>query len=81
MNVWRGKFLEKIDKSYPHCGLQSMLLVEHAFFIWPVAQQVWRYVANVFGNPLPKEVTLALKIFFNEAIPSLSTSLQDIETI
>jgi hypothetical protein len=37
----------KVDQSYPHCGPRSVELVEHKIYSFPLAQQVWRYAANI----------------------------------
>ena len=64
VNEWCGRVSMEIDKSCPHIGSQFVELVEHIFFSYPLAQQVWHYATNIMCNTLPKEVTSVLKNIF-----------------
>ena len=41
-----GRISTEIDKSCPHCSLQSVESVDHRFHNCPLAPHVWRYAAN-----------------------------------
>ena len=67
VNDWCGRISTKIDKSCPHCGPQSMELVElveHMFFSCLLAQQGWRYVANIMYQHLAKRGNLGVRKSF-----------------
>ena len=71
VNEWRGKNVAEIDKSCPHCGLQTVESVEHRFFSCSLAQQRWQYVAISCGNSMPKEVTLVREnhfLWYNDSL-------------
>ena len=55
VNEWRSKILMEIGQSYPHCGPQSVESLEHKFYNFPLAQQMWRYVANIIWQVLAKK--------------------------
>jgi hypothetical protein len=55
VNEWRGKISVEIDQSCPHCGPQSVESVEHRFYSCPLAQQVWRYAANIVWQLFAKK--------------------------
>jgi hypothetical protein len=55
VNEWRGKISVEIDQSCPHCGPQSVESVEHMFYSCPLAQQVWRYAANIVWQLFAKK--------------------------
>ena len=55
-NEWHGIISTEIDKSCPHYGLQSVELIEHKFYSYPLIQ---RMLLISFDNSLPKERTLA----------------------
>ena len=58
VNKWHSKISADIDKSCPHCGPWSVKSMKHRFYNCPLAQQMWRYVANIiWKNHLPKERT------------------------
>lgn len=58
--------------------------VEHMYFNFPFAQQVWRYVSNIIWQLFAKrDITLALGFLYNsiDAIPFSSTLQQIIEIL
>jgi hypothetical protein len=52
VNEWHGKISIDINKKIkcPRCGSSAMELVRHRFSNCPLAQQVWRYAANVMWS-------------------------------
>ena len=65
VHEWLGKILAEIDKNCPHCGLQSVELVEHRFFSCPLAQQGWWYAANIMWQLLAKSGNLGPRKSFS----------------
>ena len=65
INEWLGKISTEIDKSCHHWGPQLVESVEHRFFNYPLAQQGWRYAANIMWQLLAKRGNLGLRKSFS----------------
>jgi hypothetical protein len=72
---WHWKISWDADKRCPHCGPQSVELVEHRFFSCPFAQQRWRYAANIMwqllaerGNLGPRKSFSMMQCFFHQPL-------------
>ena len=59
VNEWRNKIMAEIDQSCPHCGPHSVESVEHRFYSCPLAQHVWRYVANIIWQLFATKMNLS----------------------
>ena len=54
-----------MDQSCPHCGPRAVELVEHRFHNCPLAQHVWRYVANIIWQFYAKTKNLGPRTSFS----------------
>ena len=66
------------DKSCPYCSPQLVELVEHIFFNCPLAQQWWRYAANIIwqysakrGNLGPQKSFSMMQCLFDQPLRNI----------